>query len=190
MDDKLIEILTRHIHNERICFARCYHRRFRVLLVIAFVVLLGIPAFFFYMIGAVGVHDSSMSPFYQNGDILVYTRIHKSYQYGEVVIYEYAGEKRVGRVIGINGDRIEFSSGGSRLAVNGQTLTEPYAAGADRYGSTAGFPLTVPEETLFLLEDNRDLALESGNENPGLVELKRVKGKVLFMIRTNSQSSY
>lgn len=190
MNDKLVDILTRHIQNERVSYARRYYRRFRVALVTAFAVLIAVPAVFLFVIGVTVVQGDSMNPYYQKGDFLVYSRVHKSYIYGDVAVFEYAGEKRTGRVIAVAGDRVEVSSDSCQVKVNDQKLSEPYAVSTGRHRNSSDFPLTVPDKSLFLMGDNRDLALDSRNRNLGPVPLEKVSGKVLFMIRTKHSPDY
>lgn len=190
MNDKLADILTRHIHNERIFYARRYYRRFRIVLVTAFAVLIAIPSVFLFLIGATVVRGSSMNPYYQKGDLLVYTRVNGSYNYGDVAVFEYAGETLQGRVIGLAGDRINVSSDSCQVTVNGRELAESYAVSTGRHSNSSDFPLTVPENTLFLMGDNRDLALDSRNRNLGPVPMDKVRGKILFMIRTKRSPDY
>ncbi len=82
---------------------------------------------------------------------------------GEIVVFHppgEAGKPYIKRVIGLAGDEIAFDRG--RVVVNGEPLPEPYIDGAItacKGGSNCR--LTVPEDTVYLLGDNRRNSTDS-----------------------------
>jgi signal peptidase I len=83
---------------------------------------------------------------------------------------------RVLRVIGVGGDRLEYADG--TLTVDGEPVREPYAT-----GTGPDFTVTVPDGTVFLAGDARDVARDSrafvDEENRGAIPVDAVEGRVV-----------
>lgn len=89
----------------------------------------------------------------------------------------------VKRVIGIAGDEVDIRDG--KVYVNGEELIEPYIKGetkeADKVrGLDVEFPITVGEDKLFVLGDNREGSEDS--RHFGLIDKKQVEGNVMFRV--------
>jgi signal peptidase I len=85
------------------------------------------------------------------------------------------------RVIGLPGDLIEIRD--KELYINESLFKENYAIHTDDHIFPAKIsprdnlgPISVPEDSLFVLGDNRDASIDS--RFWGFVELSKVKGKV------------
>jgi len=95
-----------------------------------------------------------------------------------------AGQHLVKRLIGLPGDRVACAGPGEPLTVNGVPVDEPYLAlGADP--SSMVFDITVPDDSLWVMGDNRDHSEDSryhqGNPGGGAVPVANVVG-VAFVI--------
>ena len=89
----------------------------------------------------------------------------------------------VKRVIGISGDRVTCCTANGRIEINGHQLHEEhYLAEPDRPASSTAFDVTVPEDRVFLLGDNRESSLDSrdllGAPGGGMVHNERVLAPV------------
>jgi signal peptidase I len=82
----------------------------------------------------------------------------------------------VKRVIGVEGDEIVIESG--QVFVNGEPIAEPYVVYDD--GSDYG-PITVPEDHLFFLGDNRPNSSDS-RRALGFVPREHVVGRAAVII--------
>ncbi|MFD3531262.1 signal peptidase I [Streptomyces sp. NPDC058661] len=131
------------------------------------------------------VRGDAMRPTYSPGERLTVMRVGEGeIRRGDVVLVSvpgrYGNAPVLQRVIGLGGDHVE-SRDGVRVAVNGKRIDEPYVM-RDPLGS-AGSPyeVTVPEERLFLLGDNRPVANDSRyflDEQSGSVAASDVRGRV------------
>ena len=125
------------------------------------------------------VDGFSMEPTLDNGEFVIVNKL--AYQFGQpkigdVIVFRYPRnpqEEYIKRVIGLPGDDVVIANG--QVSVNGQVLKEPYIASPPRYDSE----WTVPENSLFVLGDNRNNSSDSHNWGP--VPMGNVIGKALFV---------
>lgn len=86
-------------------------------------------------------------------------------------------EMLVKRVVGVAGDVVDIKDG--LVYINGVALTEPYAKGKT-YAGEVTMPVTVGEDQLFVLGDNREVSIDS--REFGLVDYEQLEGKAIFRI--------
>lgn len=125
----------------------------------------------------VRVDGFSMRPTLQDGEFVLVNRIaywKASPQRGDIVVFRYPfhpEEDYIKRVIGLPGDEVVIENG--RVIVNGIPLEEPYIAAPPRYSGV----WTVPEDSLFVLGDNRNDSSDS--HTWGFVPMENLVGKAI-----------
>lgn len=158
-----------------------WRRRYRPYIVAA------VLAFVLTMFVAPEVNEGKdMEPALKDGQVLVVTKTSYSAKRGEpelgqVVVLEktYAPEvsedNLISRVVGLPGDTIEIRDG--KLYRNGKEYQKDNntAAGAD-------MKITVSEDDVFLLSDNRSSDKDSRNKKLGTVDMREIKGNAAFVI--------
>jgi signal peptidase I len=125
------------------------------------------------------VDGYSMEPTLYTGEFVIVNKI--SYKLGEpergdIVVFHYPrnpDQEYIKRVIGLAGDVVEIRNG--EVFVNGQALDEPYIKAPPAYPGT----WTVPDNSLFVLGDNRNNSSDS--HNWGEVPMDLVIGKAIFI---------
>ena len=89
------------------------------------------------------------------------------------------------RVIATEGQTVDIIDG--YVYVDGEKLYEPYAVGVTLHDSSVNFPITVRENCVFVLGDNRGISLDSrsakmGNYGNGQIDERYVVGKAAFRV--------
>lgn len=132
---------------------------------------------FFFVIGVTRVDGDSMVPTLTNNQTMIFFRLNKNYQRGDIVGLSMPnGDYYVKRVIGVAGDTIDIHDG--KVFVNGNQLDEPYIQGTtEPSGVIVSYPLTVSEGKVFVLGDNREHSTDS--RALGEFSLHAVRGKIL-----------
>ena len=99
-------------------------------------------------------------------------------QRGDIIICSYPNrtDTYVKRVIGIEGDVIEVSGG--ILYIDGEPHKDYFQGAMNNELS----PVTVPEDHVFVMGDNRNASMDSTNSSIGPLPYSMVQGKALFII--------
>lgn len=124
----------------------------------------------------------------ERGDIIIFLKdeekgnvLEESYKYiKEVASFNHLTDNRtryVKRVIGVEGDEINISSG--YVYINGEKLEELYIKG-ETYNRDIEFPIVVGENEFFVLGDNREVSQDS--RDFGLINVNQIEGKATFRL--------
>ena len=126
------------------------------------------------------IYGNSMSPTLENKDIVVSVKSTDLKQ-GDICCLYYNNHILVKRVIGVAGDVIVMDEDGN-VFVNGIMLEEPYLKDKALGECDIEFPLTVPEQAVFVLGDNRSTSVDSRNSLIGCIPIDEVVGKIVFRV--------
>lgn len=155
-----------------------------------------------FVVQAFKIPSGSMKPTLQIGDhILVNKFIYgvkipywrktiipiETPQRGDIIVFKYPidpSKDFIKRVIGIGGDVVECRN--KQLYVNNQPLNHDHGVFTDPHVISGNIrprdnfgPITVPENSLFMMGDNRDESFDS--RFWGFVDLKAVNGKAFII---------
>jgi len=125
------------------------------------------------------VDGLSMEPTLHSGEFVIVNRL--AYRLGQpkigdVIVFHPPTDPEqeyIKRVIGLPGDEVVISK--KQVRVNGRLLDEPYIAAPPRYDSS----WTVPQDSLFVLGDNRNNSSDSHAWGP--VPMQNVVGKAVVV---------
>ena len=99
-------------------------------------------------------------------------------QRGDIVVFHYPDDEEdlyIKRVIGTPGDTVEGKDG--KVFVNGKELEEPYVA--EEIDEDFG-PYTVPEDSYFMMGDNRNDSWDSRYWENTYVKRDKILGKAFL----------
>ncbi|MGI6731842.1 MAG: signal peptidase I [Anaerovoracaceae bacterium] len=134
------------------------------------------------------VKESSMQPtLYENNYIFLSKQSYRFGKpaHGDIIVFHsdlktVTGKEKllIKRVIGLPGETIMIKDG--KVYINGEELEEPYLLEP----ITPGFleETLVPENSLFVMGDNRMNSTDSRDSNVGFVELDEVVGKAVLRL--------
>ena len=114
------------------------------------------------------MRGNDMFPRISAGDLLLYYRLEKNFNSGDVLVFRKQGKISTGRVVAHGGDSVEITGDGE-LKVNGYDKKK------------VNYPLSLKKDEVFLLCDYR----EGGRDSRyfGAVSKKEIKGKVITILR-------
>lgn len=137
-----------------------------------------------FVVGINIVSGMSMAPSLMPGDVVISQRFGVRAKKGSlIIIQDPSGEKMVKRVAGTAGDTLEVTPDG-HLIRNGKLVQETGVwYGSQDTSQWIDFPITLPDETLFCLGDNRPLSLDSRNRSIGSIPYGEVEGRILLVLR-------
>lgn len=162
-------------------------------------ILAAITLMFVLCVRLVGVTGQSMLPTLEDGDYLALQSnvIMGDLEYGDIVVARELsfeeGEPIIKRVIATEGQTVtirEVEDLGIRVFVDGVMLDEPYIYEQmqDRYfdndqdGDPNQFSMTVSEDCIFVMGDNRNNSSDSRTMSIGEIPIDQVLGKVLCLV--------
>lgn len=123
--------------------------------------------------------DNTMFPSFRNGDLGVFCRV-MSIQTNDVVLYKNDdGVLKVGRVVAMEGQTIEFlEDGGYNVDGYGAFEEIPYETYAT---DVSHYPFILNDGEVFVLNDFR--SVETDSRSMGPIDESQIVGKLVFSLR-------
>ncbi|MCL1823885.1 MAG: signal peptidase I [Oscillospiraceae bacterium] len=168
--------------------------------------LIGVVAVLTFVVRGTVVDGPSMIPTLENEQFLSFTHIYKSLNYNDIVIAHAKdlpndnggiGKNVIKRVIGLPGDTISIDPVEGAVYRNGEKLPTEVVNGViyedghmiSDYTRTLRdnmpeFPysVTVPENHIFVMGDNRNHSRDSRDSEIGMIEMNYVIGKAFLRL--------
>jgi len=150
--------------------------------IIGAAIIVGIVFGFF--ISSIRVDGSSMVPTLHHEDRLIaYKFMYKPKQGDIVILDENSGLNTalVKRVVALEGQTVDVTEEG-KVLVDGEELEEDYIMEPHTKHNTGfhKYPVTVPEDCVFVMGDNRNHSTDSRFSQISFVDTDTIIGKVVF----------
>ena len=150
--------------------------------------------FFFRL---VAVDGSSMYPTLVDKDYLVLESnfLYRDVKQGDIVVLkvDYFEEPIVKRVIATGGQTVDIDFDQGIVYVDGTALEEDYINEPTyksylEYGMGLDYPVTVPEDSVFVMGDNRNESADSRFAPVGCVPESQISGRALLIVLPGQQT--
>lgn len=147
-------------------------------IVIAVVIALIIRQFIFTV---VKVDGASMQPTLQHNDRLIVWRLGYQPDNGDIIVLHQDGKlPYIKRIIAVEGQTVDINFFTHKVYVDGVELEEPYIKEPTMLAGDVKFPVTVDEDCVFVLGDNRNDSRDSRFSDVGMVKEEDIIGKTIL----------
>lgn len=126
------------------------------------------------------IYGESMEPTLVEDDIVVCIK-KQEFSPGDIVAFYYNNRILVKRVIATSSQWVEIDEDGN-VYVNDKLLEEDYIAEKYLGETDIEFPYQVPENSYFVLGDERKNAVDSRNSKIGTIKKSDIIGKIIFKV--------
>lgn len=144
---------------------------------------------FTFLLRPVGVEGISMMDTLKNGDkVVIYNINYKPHQ-GDIVVLSVPTAKElkapiIKRVVAVGGQTVRIDYNTNKVYVDGKEFVAPIKEpmvkreGSDIYST----PFKVPNDSVFVMGDNRNHSFDSRYKEIGPVKVKNILGRAVFRI--------
>lgn len=146
-----------------------------ILLALAIIVL----NVFSHLLSVVSYYGDGMEPALSNGQTLLVSKAANITE-GDVIAFYYNNKVLVRRVVCSGGKQISIDREGI-VTINGAVVEEPYLEAKSIGQCNLDFPFYVIPDHVFVMGDNRAVAMDSRLSEIGVISEERIIGKVLFV---------
>ena len=123
---------------------------------------------------------TSMSPTLDEGNVVLALK-DKNVHQGDLVAFYYNNRVLVKRVIATSGEWVSIDANGN-VYVNDQLLDEPYLKEKSLGSCDLDFPYQVPDGTVFVMGDHRDVSIDSRTKAMGCISGDEMIGKLWIRV--------
>lgn len=150
--------------------------------------LMVILILFLLVFRVIVVSGDSMKRTLLDGDylLLLSNTFYREPVYGDIVVISKEsfdnGAPIVKRVIATEGQTVDIDFDQGIVYVDGRVLQEPYILSPTTLSEGTKFPLTVSDNCIFVLGDNRGVSKDSRAPEIGQIDRREILGKAVFLM--------
>lgn len=149
--------------------------------------VVGVVLLFVFVFRMIGVSGGSMKNTLYTGDrLILLNAAFCDFKQGDIVVINaYNSELSdtiIKRIIAVGGQTVDIDFEEGIVYVDGEALDEPYIKEKTYYFEGVQFPLTLAEDEVFVMGDNRNKSDDSRNPKLGPVKVDYIQGKAFFLL--------
>lgn len=131
-----------------------------------------------FIMTPVRVNGESMSPYLEEGDILILNKLDNSYDRFDIVVINVNNTKIIKRVIGLPGETVAYKD--CKLYINDEEVEDFVKDCTTKEFSLNSLYeyLMIPDNYYFVMGDNRDNSSDSRDYRVGLINESQIEGTV------------
>jgi len=126
------------------------------------------------------IYGKSMNPTLIEKDIVLCIK-KSNFKRGDIIAFYYNNKILIKRVIGVSSDWINIDKEGN-VYVNDILLEESYIKEKSYGESDIKYPYQVPDDSYFILGDERKTSIDSRNKQVGTIRKEDIIGKIIFKL--------
>ena len=126
------------------------------------------------------IYGTSMNPTLEESDVVMGIKTDKM-ETGDLIAFYYNNKILVKRVIATSGQWVDIDEDGN-VYVDGEMIDEPYLSEKAKGSCDIELPYQVPDESVFVMGDHREVSIDSRVSAIGCVKQDQVAGKLLLRI--------
>lgn len=173
-----VKIKYGYNHNKITCFS------FEIIKSVVFVFAV-VSIIFTFFIRDANVVGNSMYNTLHDGDKVILTNFNYTPKSGDIVAINAENmieKKIIKRVIATEGQTLDIDYATGNVYVDGIKLEEDYISSFTKKPENEfNFPYVIPDNSIFVMGDNRGISLDSRDASIGLVPCEDVIGKAQFV---------
>lgn len=149
--------------------------------------VLAVVLLFTFVVRVVVVDGESMRETLQDRDILLVLSDHLcgTYEAGDIVVLSKEtfenGDPIVKRIVATEGQTVDIDFTAGVVFVDGEALQEDYIREPTWTPEGLEFPVTIPEDHVFVLGDNRNESSDSRHIDLGPIDERMIIGRAIFL---------
>ncbi|MCT2534341.1 signal peptidase I [Aquibacillus koreensis] len=128
------------------------------------------------------VQGESMAPTIKDGERVIFNKlayIIDEPKRGDIVMIDRPIKKYVKRIIGVPGDRVQIKE--QKLYINGEIYQQLFIQKNKREETTDYGPIVVPQDSYFVMGDNRMVSKDS-RTGLGFIKMDEIVGRSEYII--------
>lgn len=142
---------------------------------------------FTFCVRMIGVSGGSMQNTLYTGDrVIMLNSMFCDYKQGDIVVVNAYNatlhDTIIKRVVAVGGQTVDIDFNSGVVYVDGAALDEPYIKEPTYTTGGTEFPLTLAEDEVFVMGDNRNGSTDSRSSMLGPVKEDYVQGKAIFLL--------
>lgn len=151
--------------------------------------VVGVVLLFTFGLRLINVNGPSMQDTLYTGDeLLVLNAMFCDFKAGDVVVIndynaeEPLNETLVKRIVAVGGQTVDVDFYNGVVYVDGQVIDEPYIKEPTWSSEGTEFPLTLEDDEVFVMGDNRNHSSDSRDNRLGPIKKGYLQGKALLLL--------